>query len=234
LHLIGDFGVGKNSLITRFIFNTYTQGGSQLIFDDLCRKIKKEGQQVEIWVNHDQSDKYRTRTSTPYRRSHGIMICFDVTNKLSWTNVRNWLQEVYRYTKEEHPVIIVGCKADYLAIPPSNTFNPFVLTSEIDPNLPIWYQNSILCSSDFFSHLLPFLTHTHIMILRLVCKWLYNNTINSIKEDKSQVTKEEVKEFCDIHGLDVAYISSKYGVGIDEMVTNFAMLAYAVKEEFDW
>jgi len=66
-----------------------------------------------------------------------------------------------------------------------------------------------------------------------VCKWLYNITLEFIKipsfiENKSQVAKEEVKELCDIHGLNVIYTSSKFGIGINELI-NFAMLAHAVK-----
>jgi len=72
------------------------------------------------------------------------------------------------------------------------------------------------------------------MKLRLICKWLYNFTltfkISTFIENKSQVSKEEVKEFCDQNDLDVVYTSSKYGVGIETNLTNFVMRALEIRE----
>jgi len=202
------------------------------------RKIKKDGKEIEVQLFHP---RFRTRHLYTYRGSgiYGILICFDVTNRQNFSNLTKWIVEIERYKEEDCLVIVVGCKADYLASPPPNSFNPFVPTKSIQQklyhNLPIWYQDSIICSSDFISHLSPLLTHTHIMKLRLVCKWLYNITLDSLNiniiENKSQVTKEEVKNFCDAKGLDVVYTSSKYGVGVDEMLSNFAIMAHDVMND---
>jgi len=47
-----------------------------------------------------------------YRGAHGIFVCFDVTNKETFMNVRQWLGEVDRYAHENVNVVIVGLKSD--------------------------------------------------------------------------------------------------------------------------
>ena len=48
----------------------------------------------------------------PYRRRHAALCCFDLTDMLSFSHIKQWLQEIDRYTLEDMPVVIVGCKAD--------------------------------------------------------------------------------------------------------------------------
>eukprot|EP01094_Clydonella_sp_ATCC50884_P010482 TRINITY_DN2014_c0_g1_i4.p1 TRINITY_DN2014_c0_g1~~TRINITY_DN2014_c0_g1_i4.p1 ORF type:complete len:223 (-),score=38.87 TRINITY_DN2014_c0_g1_i4:133-801(-) len=47
-----------------------------------------------------------------YRNAHGIMVFFDLTDMLSFSNVRQWLQEIERYASENLHVVLVGTKCD--------------------------------------------------------------------------------------------------------------------------
>lgn len=66
---------------------------------------------LQIWDTAGQ-ERFRTLTSSYYRGSHGIPICYDVTDKASFVHVKQWLQEVYRYACEDVNKILVGCKCD--------------------------------------------------------------------------------------------------------------------------
>ena len=47
-----------------------------------------------------------------YRAAHAVLVCFDLTDIKSWRNVKQWLQDIDRYGRENNTVLIVGCKAD--------------------------------------------------------------------------------------------------------------------------
>jgi len=47
-----------------------------------------------------------------YRGAHGIIVSYDVTDKDSFTNVKNWMDEITRYANDDVCVLIMGNKED--------------------------------------------------------------------------------------------------------------------------
>lgn len=112
--LIGDSGVGKSSLMARFVDDQFTESYISTIGVDFkIRTIEMDGKTIklQIWDTAGQ-ERFRTITSSYYRGAHGVVIVYDVTDDTSFRNIDFWLSEVGRYASEDADKLIVGNKCD--------------------------------------------------------------------------------------------------------------------------
>mmetsp|Transcript_18604 Transcript_18604/g.23581 ORF Transcript_18604/g.23581 Transcript_18604/m.23581 type:complete len:224 (-) Transcript_18604:47-718(-) len=108
--LIGDSGVGKAQLLLRFADDTYTEAYISTIGVDFkIRTIELHGKtmKLQIWDTAGQ-ERFREIDSSYYRGAHGIILVYDVTDKASFDNVKNWLLEIERHGCHEVNKLLVG------------------------------------------------------------------------------------------------------------------------------
>uniref|UniRef100_A0A914EE20 Uncharacterized protein n=1 Tax=Acrobeloides nanus TaxID=290746 RepID=A0A914EE20_9BILA len=114
LLIIGDSGVGKSCLMLRFADDTFMESYISTIGVDFkIRTMELQGKVVklQIWDTAGQ-ERFRTITSSYYRGAHGIVVVYDITDRESFDNVRQWLQEVDRHASENVLKVLVGNKSD--------------------------------------------------------------------------------------------------------------------------
>jgi len=112
--LIGDSGVGKSCLLLRFADDSWTETHISTIGVDFkIKTLNIDGKTVklQIWDTAGQ-ERFRTITSSYYRGAQGIILVYDVTDKESFNNVKQWMGEIDRYACENVNKLLVGNKSD--------------------------------------------------------------------------------------------------------------------------
>jgi small GTP-binding protein len=115
--LVGDSGVGKSSLLLRYVDDTFTPSFMSTIGIDFKIKTTKllDGTPIklQIWDTAGQ-ERFRTITSAYYRGAMAVIIVYDIGNKESFNRLNYWIEEVELNARiPKGPVkVIVGNKCD--------------------------------------------------------------------------------------------------------------------------
>ena len=113
--LVGDSGVGKSSLLARFISDSFDEQGPTVGVDFKLKHVDVDGTRLKltVWDTAGQ-ERFRTLTSSYYRGAHGVVFVYDVTSRESFENAREtWRKEVEMYGTIANSVkIVIGNKID--------------------------------------------------------------------------------------------------------------------------
>ncbi|KAG6509037.1 ras-related protein RABA1f-like [Zingiber officinale] len=112
--LIGDSGVGKSNLLSRFTRNEFSLESKATIGVEFAtRSIRVEDKVIkaQIWDTAGQ-ERYRAITSAYYRGAVGALLVYDVTRHITFENVERWLKELRDHTESNIVIMLVGNKAD--------------------------------------------------------------------------------------------------------------------------
>lgn len=112
--LIGDSGVGKSNLLSRFTRNEFTlESKSTIGVEFATRSIQTEGKTIkaQIWDTAGQ-ERYRAITSAYYRGAVGALLVYDIAKHASYENVERWLKELRDHANANIVVMLVGNKCD--------------------------------------------------------------------------------------------------------------------------
>jgi Ras-related protein Rab-1A len=112
--LIGDSGVGKSSIVSRFVDNTFENSYISTIGVDFKIKTIKINDKIvklQMWDTAGQ-ERFRNITSSYYRGSHIIIICYDITDIQSFNNINIWLDEIEKYASDKVTIVLCGTKTD--------------------------------------------------------------------------------------------------------------------------
>ncbi|RWW27091.1 hypothetical protein BHE74_00001627 [Ensete ventricosum] len=112
--LIGDSGVGKSNLLSRFARNEFSiESKSTIGVEFATRTVHVDDKVVkaQIWDTAGQ-ERYRAITSAYYRGAVGALVVYDVTRHATFENVERWLKELRSHTDPSIVVMLVGNKAD--------------------------------------------------------------------------------------------------------------------------
>ncbi|KAJ3441834.1 ras-related protein raba1f-like [Anaeramoeba flamelloides] len=142
--LVGDSGVGKSNLLSRFCRNEFDLESRSTIGVEFATKtitIDKKIIKAQIWDTAGQ-ERYRAITSAYYRGAVGALLVYDITKYLSFENCQTWLDELKENSSQDIKIMSIGNKLDLKhlrAVPTekSKTFSEensisFIETSALD------------------------------------------------------------------------------------------------------
>ncbi|CAD5205887.1 unnamed protein product [Bursaphelenchus okinawaensis] len=112
--LIGDSGVGKSNLLSRFTRNEFNlESKSTIGVEFATRSIQVEGKVVkaQIWDTAGQ-ERYRAITSAYYRGAVGALLVYDIAKHVTYENVERWLTELRDHADQNIVIMLVGNKSD--------------------------------------------------------------------------------------------------------------------------
>jgi len=115
LLLIGDSAVGKSCLLLRFCDDAWTPSFITTIgIDFKIRTIELDGKRIklQIWDTAGQ-ERFRTITTAYYRGAMGILLVYDITNRLSFENIRGWNNNIEQHASDGVNKILIGNKSDW-------------------------------------------------------------------------------------------------------------------------
>ncbi|KAI3861004.1 hypothetical protein MKX03_026673 [Papaver bracteatum] len=112
--LIGDSGVGKSNLLSRFTRNEFClESKSTIGVEFATRTLQVEGKTIkaQIWDTAGQ-ERYRAITSAYYRGALGALLVYDVTKPTTFENVTRWLKELRDHADSNIVIMLIGNKTD--------------------------------------------------------------------------------------------------------------------------
>lgn len=114
--MIGDSGVGKSSLVFWILHNkaipdTWPTIGAAFNIKEITVNSKKI--KFNIWDTAGQ-ERFRSIAKMYYKNTIGCMCVFDITNRVSFNNLKYWISDYHENNNNPYcALIIVANKCDH-------------------------------------------------------------------------------------------------------------------------
>merc|ERR1712117_640031 len=112
--IIGDTGVGKSCLLLQFTDKRFQPVHDLTIGVEFgARMINIEGKQVklQIWDTAGQ-EAFRSITRAYYRGATGALLVYDITRRVSFEHLAQWLMDARQHAQPSMVIILIGNKCD--------------------------------------------------------------------------------------------------------------------------
>ena len=112
--LLGDTGVGKSSLVLRFVTNSFKSYSESTIGASFMSKlitVDNKPIKFQIWDTAGQ-EKYHSLAPMYYRGAAAAIVVYDITRKSSFQTLQNWVKELKQLGPENIVIAIAANKCD--------------------------------------------------------------------------------------------------------------------------
>ncbi|CAO3609502.1 unnamed protein product [Cunninghamella blakesleeana] len=116
LVFLGEQSVGKTSLITRFMYDTFDNTYQATIGIDFLSKtmyLSERTVRLQLWDTAGQ-ERFRSLIPSYIRDSSVAVVVYDTTNRASFLNTAKWIEDVRAERGNEVIIVLVGNKTDLI------------------------------------------------------------------------------------------------------------------------
>ncbi|EEQ99204.1 RAB6 protein, putative [Perkinsus marinus ATCC 50983] len=114
LVFLGEQAVGKTSIITRFMYDTFDSNYQATIGIDFLSKtmyLEDRTVRLQLWDTAGQ-ERFRSLIPSYIRDSSVAVVGYDITNKASFMNCEKWIDDVRTERGNDVIIMLVGNKTD--------------------------------------------------------------------------------------------------------------------------
>lgn len=112
--LLGDSGVGKSNILSRYIRDEFSIDTKSTVGVEFgSKKIKIKGTHIksQIWDTAGQ-ERYKSITNAYYKGAKGALVVFDISRLETFNNIDRWIGELKTNADNEVSIILIGNKSD--------------------------------------------------------------------------------------------------------------------------
>lgn len=114
LVFLGEQSVGKTSLISRFMYDTFDSAYQATIGIDFLSKtmyLEDRAIRLQLWDTAGQ-ERFRSLIPSYIRDCAAAVVVYDITNRTSFQSITKWIEDVISERHQQALIIIVGNKTD--------------------------------------------------------------------------------------------------------------------------
>ena len=123
---MGNSGFGKSCIVNNYVyrveskdyndevFNMYSENCISTIgveFQTVKKTIDNVAIKIQIWDTAGQ-EQFRAITRSLFHSTDGFVVVYDITDRDSFDNVKNWMDEIKNKSNGDPNVILIGNKND--------------------------------------------------------------------------------------------------------------------------
>jgi Ras-related protein Rab-2A len=112
--IVGNSNVGKSCLLLRYTENRYEPMHDITIgveFGTKTVRVDNNTMKIQIWDTAGQ-ESFKSIISSYFRGALGALLVFDLTNKESFDNIKDWIEMVKNKCNTPITFLLVGNKSD--------------------------------------------------------------------------------------------------------------------------
>ena len=112
--MIGDSSVGKSNILIQYLKGKFYEEFQTTIgreFGDKNLEIGNKIFRIQIWDTAGQ-EIFGSITRSYYKNSVCTYVVYDITNKQSFENIKNWIKDFKKHSPKTLLLVLIGNKID--------------------------------------------------------------------------------------------------------------------------
>ena len=114
LILIGNATVGKSCFLHYFVTRRFKSSSKTTLGVEFGSQIVEIGDRtvnLRVWDTAGD-ERFRSITRSYYRNAVGVLIFYDITSRLSFEQVPQWIVDARQYSEKNAVIMLIGNKSD--------------------------------------------------------------------------------------------------------------------------